>query len=175
MLAYGFVALALLLRFVQAFDGSIGWGFSPIAAALVFFGSRQPRRQMWIPLAAAIATDVALNLFRYGYATNLEFLVIWAWYAGAMFAGSLIGRRPKVLHIAAATVGSSVSFFVLSNAAVWAVYNLYPKTLEGLLASYIAALPFYRPQGDVIYAAIFFSIPAVMEALRRAPSPATPA
>jgi hypothetical protein len=167
MLAYIFIAFALLLRFVQAFDGSIGWGFSPIAAALVFFGSRQPRRQMWIPLTAAIATDVALNVFRYGFATNLEFLVIWAWYAGAMFAGSLIGRRPRFLHAAAAVVGSSVSFFILSNAATWAVYDFYPKTFAGLMASYVAAIPFYRPQGDLMYAALFFSIPVLMESLRR--------
>ena len=67
---------------MQAYDGSIGWGFSPIAAALIFFGSRQPRRQMWIPLAAAIATDVVLNVFRYGQPTDLSFVVTWAWYAG---------------------------------------------------------------------------------------------
>ena len=167
MLAYGFLAFALLLRFLQAFDGSIGWGFSPILAALVFFGSRQPRRHMWIPLAAAIATDVALNIYRYSFATNFEFLVIWAWYAAAIFGGSLMGRRPRFLHAAAAVVGSSVGFFILSNAATWAVYDLYPKTLAGLMASYVAAIPFYRPQGDLLYAAVFFTIPVLMESLRR--------
>jgi hypothetical protein len=60
-----------------------------------------------------------------------------------------------------------VSFFILSNAATWAVYDFYPKTFAGLMASYVAAIPFYRPQGDLMYAALFFSIPVLMESLRR--------
>ena len=35
---------------------------------------------------------------------------------------------------------------VISNFAVWAAWNMYPKTLAGLATAYGAALPFFRNQ-----------------------------
>ena len=39
---------------------------------------------------------------------------------------------------------ASVMFFVVTNFCVWALGSLYPKTWEGLLACYVAAIPFFQ-------------------------------
>jgi len=64
------------------------------------------------------------------------------------------------LRVGAASLVGSVSFFVVSNFAVWAVWNMYPKTLGGLGACYVAAVPFFRNAvvSDLLFAAAFFGI-----------------
>jgi len=53
-----------------------------------------------------------------------------------------------------------VSFFLISNFAVWAVWSMYPKTASGLAMSYVAGLPFFRNAvvSDLFFAAMFFGI-----------------
>lgn len=60
--------------------------------------------------------------------------------------------------ISACLIGSSLLFFTISNFGVWITGDLYPKTGEGLVACYIAALPFLRNQilGDFLYSSILF-------------------
>jgi hypothetical protein len=41
-------------------------------------------------------------------------------------------------------LGSAVGFFVVSNFAVWAIWQMYPHTAAGLAACYTVALPFFR-------------------------------
>ncbi len=54
-----------------------------------------------------------------------------------------------------AVAGSSI-FFLLSNFGVWVEGRLYPRTWDGLVACYVAGLPFYRNQlaGDLLYTAL---------------------
>ena len=56
------------------------------------------------------------------------------------------------------TLAGSVLFFVWTNFGVWAFWNLYPHTLEGLVACYTAAIPFFRNTllGDVVYSTALF-------------------
>jgi hypothetical protein len=55
----------------------------------------------------------------------------------------------------------------LSNFATWASWDLYPKTLNGLMECYVAALPFFRHAlaGDLIFAAAMFATPMALHAL----------
>ena len=73
------------------------------------------------------------------------------------------------LRVAGAALASSVSFFVVSNFAVWACWNLYPKTLAGLMTCYAAGLPFFRRgrAGDMLFTAVMFGVPAVAAMLAR--------
>ena len=41
-------------------------------------------------------------------------------------------------------VGGSVWFFITTNLAVWTILDYYPKTIEGLIACYTLALPFFK-------------------------------
>lgn len=157
MLAYLFLAFAVAVhaRFLP-----LPWSFAPVTAALLYFGARRPRREMWIPVAALAATGVYLSRSYYGYALSTDLLVTWAWYAGMVVLGGMLAKHASALRVGAASLAGSVSFFVVSNFAVWAVWNMYPKTLSGLAACYVAALPFFRSAvvSDLFFAALFFGI-----------------
>jgi hypothetical protein len=85
----------------------------------------------------------------------------WYVYAALLIPvllGRLIRNRSGVGAIVAAALASSVSFFLITNFMVWATEALYPHTLGGLAASYVAGIPFYRNQllGDAFYTVAIF-------------------
>ena len=157
MLAYIFLAFAVAVhaRFLP-----LPFSFAPVTAALLYFGARRPRHEMWIPVAALAAAGVYLSRSYYGYALSADLLVTWAWYAGMVLLGGMLAKNASALRVGAASLAGSVSFFVVSNFAVWAVWNMYPKTLGGLGACYVAAVPFFRNAvvSDLLFAAAFFGI-----------------
>jgi hypothetical protein len=57
---------------------------------------------------------------------------------------------------------------------VWAFESDYPKTLAGLYACYLAAVPFFRSMlaGDLFYLAVLFGCAAVAGQRRMAAEPA---
>ena len=73
------------------------------------------------------------------------------------------------LSLAASALAGSLSFFVVSNLAVWASWNMYPKTLSGLMTCYAAALPFFRRglKGDILFTAAVFGLPVAASAIAR--------
>jgi hypothetical protein len=164
MLAYLFVVLAVAAR-VLAGTGTLSlWGFTPVGASLLFFGSRMPRKQFWLPVALLIGSDVYLNLARYHMAITWDQAIVWAWYLVPCFIGTLLRGRIKPLFVGGSAIGSSVSFFLLSNFAVWLAGNIgYPHSLAGLGACYVAAVPFFRNDlvSSLTFSAIFFSIPVL--------------
>jgi len=165
MLAYIFVLIAVAVRFMPH-----PWTFTPVAAALLYFGARGSRRQLWVPLALLAASDVVLTKFVYGYSFSWDHFVTWAWYAAILWLGANL-RKNTGLHeakdwarVGVASLASSVSFFVASNFAVWACWNMYPKTFSGLMTCYTAALPFFRHgvEGDLLFTALMFALPAAV-------------
>lgn len=163
-------AYILLLAVVVARIVFRPLAFAPVAPALLFFGAYMPRKCMWVPLALLAATDVYLTRTG-GYPFTADTLVTWAWYAAVLWAGSaLLKDRVRPLRVAASTMTASIAFFVVSNFAVWAVWNMYPKTLTGLAACYVAAIPFFRNQfaSDLLFAAVMFAVPAALHLLRPA-------
>ncbi|HVP43309.1 MAG TPA: DUF6580 family putative transport protein [Terriglobales bacterium] len=166
MLAYVLVLAVIVARIVFR-----PLAFAPVGPALLFFGAYMPRRWMWVPLALLAATDVYLTRSSYGYPFTADILVTWAWYALVLWAGgALLKGRVRPLPVAGVTVAAAVAFFAISNFAVWAVWNMYPKTLGGLAACYVAALPFFRNQfvSDLLFAAVMFAVPLALPALRPA-------
>jgi len=159
MLAYLFVVLAVAVRFLPH-----PWHFTPVAACLLFFGAYGSRRQAWFPVALLAASDVILSKFVYHYPVSWDLLVTWAWYAAVLVLGTGLGRRLKPAWIVGSALASSVSFFLVSNFAVWAAYTMYPKTFSGLMACYLAAVPYFRGTltGDLVFTAVLFSIPAAI-------------
>ena len=160
MLGYLFVLLAVAVRFLPH-----PWGFTPIAAALLFFGARGSRRQMWIPLALLAAADVILTKFVYSYIFSWDHYVTIAWYASILWLGTTLRERQRPLPVVGAALTSSLSFFLISNFAVWAAWaDLYPRTFNGLLTCYAAGLPFFRraTEGDLLFTAAMFLTPVAL-------------
>ena len=163
MLAYIFVIFAIGVRFMPH-----PWAFTPLAASLLFFGSRGSRRQMWVPLVLLAVTDVILTRFVYAYAFTVEHLASWVFYAAVLWLGTRLGRNPRPVPVIGAALASSVSFFLISNFSSWASWtDMYPRTLSGLMAAYAAGLPFFRRsvEGDLLFTAAMFATPMVLSAI----------
>ena len=167
MLAYLFIVVALLFRALNVSGLPIHLlNFTPVAAALLFFGARQPRKRIWIPVGLLALSDVLLNL-HYGYKFTPDFFVTIAWYAAiALLGNALLNKDSKPLRIGAASLLASISFFLLSNFMVWMVWDMYSKSFRGLLTCYTAGLPFFRNTvtGDLVFSAAFFGIAYLVKA-----------
>src|SRR5206468_10233509 len=76
-------------------------------------------------------------------------------------------RRRSALRVAGVAIASSILFFVITNFGMWLFSGFYPRTLAGLEACYIAAIPFFQNTvaGDLFYAGLLFGGFKVAEVL----------
>ena len=164
MLPYLFVIFAALFRFLPH-----QYGFTPVIASLLFFGARGSRKQMWLPVALLIASDLLLNKFVYAYPLAADQYISWAWYAAVIWLGTTLKDRTSPIRVLGTALASSVSFFLISNFGVWAAYATYPKTWAGLMTCYAAGVPFFRRglAGDLLFSAVLFGLPVVAAAVSR--------
>lgn len=173
MLAYIFVILAAAFRFAPALHLS-PFHLTPVGAALLFFGARRRRREVWFPVLVFTLGDVLLNRFVYDQAFHADQLINTAWYAAAVVIGYYLARTVTAPRVAGAALSASITFYLVSNFGVWLGYDMYPKTWQGLLACYAAAVPFFRNTvvSDLLFSAVLFSIPVALAALRHQDKPA---
>jgi len=166
MLAYVYVIVAVLMRIPSV---PHPWGFTPVTAALLYFGARGSRRNMWLPLALFTTADVVISKFYYHYPLSWDLLLTWAWYAAMLWFGTALRENSKPLRVFGAALTGSVTFFLVSNFGVWAAYNTYPKTIAGLVTCYVAGIPFFRQglEGDLLFSAVMFGLPVAAAAIAR--------
>ena len=69
--------------------------FTPVGAALLFFGARAPRRRLWIPLVLLAASDVVLTTLVYNYPFSWDHFVTWAWYAAMLWLGTSLDKMQQ--------------------------------------------------------------------------------
>lgn len=150
--------------------------FTPVAALALFAGAHFERRLLAFaaPLAAMLLSDFALQLMT-GYGWHSTMWAVYLSFAATVAVGFALQSRRRPGPVAAAALGSSVLFFVVTNFAVWAEGLLYPLTAAGLATCYVEAIPFFSwtLAGDLFYVAVMFGLFAF--ASRRLPDPATPA
>lgn len=84
--------------------------------------------------------------------------VVYAAMAIPVVVGWRLRDSEKKSLVLGGAVGSSFSFFLVTNFAVWFQGTLYPKTASGLAACYIAGLPFLKNQlaGDLFFGVLLF-------------------
>jgi hypothetical protein len=172
MIAYLLLLVAVLTRVMP----HAGWmNFTAVGGALLYFGARRPWREMAAPLAVLITTDYYLTTFSYHYSFHwAAYVTTWAWYAAALALGwILLSGRTTWARVAAGAILGPTSFFIVSNYAVWASSGMYPHTLGGLGACYLAAVPFYR--NDLLSTTIVLGLAFGVPALVRRMQPQTPA
>jgi hypothetical protein len=143
--------------------------FTPIAAMGLFSGAYLGRR--WLafaaPFGAMLLSDLVLGFYP-------ELAFVYLSVAATVLIGWRIARRKTLFRVASATLAASVLFYLVTNFGVWLVMDYYPKTVAGLLACYVAAIPFFQNTvaGDLFYTALLFGGFALLErgvpALRRA-------
>ena len=129
--------------------------FTAMGAITLFSGAYFSRR-IWgfgVPLAAMLVSDAVL-----GFSSDLP--VVYATFAVIAGLGLLLrDKRTQVAPVAAAAVAASTLFYLTTNFAVWAMSGMYPTTPAGLVACYVAAIPFFGPTlaGDLFYTAVLFT------------------
>jgi hypothetical protein len=173
MLAYLFVVIAIVFRFlIPTHLLGIPFHFVPLTAALLFFGAKMSRRQMWIPLALFAASDVLLNRFIYHWPFSAYTCISWVWYAAALGIGMMLRKNDNLVRVAGASLAGSVSFFLISNLGSFFFLDMYSKTWSGLVECYTLAIPFFRTTlvSDMVFSLAFFSIPVALELLNRKPA-----
>jgi hypothetical protein len=154
--------------------------FAPMTALALFAGAYVSRRWLafLVPLVAMLVGDCCLELatrwaHAYGAANWLAgthgfYSSMWTTYLAFVLVvaiGCWLGRRAGVLRIGIATFASSLTFFIVTNFAVWATESLYPHTLSGLVNCYFVALPFFGNTvgSDAIFVSILFGGLALLE------------
>jgi hypothetical protein len=136
------------------------WNLTAVGAVCLFGGAYFQRRwaSFVVPLAALALSDLLLQAFVYpGHGPNYFKYVC---FALTVPLGLAIRGRPTVLPVTSAAAGSAVLFFLLSNFEVWLSGHgvTYPRSLAGLIACYVAAIPFGLNMlyGNLLFSALLF-------------------
>jgi hypothetical protein len=135
---------------------------TPLTALALFGGACFTDRRLAfaLPLLALAVSDLALAAIGGWQAMIVDAHVEVQYLAFALVAmlGFALRGRRSLAAVAGGTLLGSSLFFAVSNFGVWALGSMYPKTGEGLLACYVAGIPFFRNAlaGDFLYAALLF-------------------
>lgn len=126
--------------------------FAPIGAIAIFSGLYLPKKwAIILPLAAMIFSDIFIGFYSWPIMLSV--------YGGFIIMG-LIGlwvrKNKKLSTVLGGTILGSVIFYLVTNFSVWAFGSLYAHNLNGLLASYTMAIPFFRNSllGDLFYTGV---------------------
>lgn len=138
--------------------------FSPVEAIALFGGAyfASKRWAALVPLVGLFVSDLVLARLNGGlYASWFGSAGIWLVYLCIALTTVLgFGLRGKVsgARVLGYSLLGSVLFFVVTNFGAWLTDPMYPKTLAGLLAAYVAGVPFFQWTllGTLFYAAILF-------------------
>ncbi len=138
--------------------------FSPIEAVALFGGAYFAKRHwaLLVPLLALLASDLVLGALNGGlyrdYLFSAGYLMVYVCIALSTVLG--FGLRGKVTggRVLAYSLAGSMLFFVVTNFGAWLSDPFYPKTAAGLVAAYVAGVPFFQwtVLGTLFYAALLF-------------------
>ncbi len=125
-----------------------------VGGLAIFSGARlETKKAVVVTMGTMLLSDIVLGFHS----------VMWATYGSLLLAvllGKLVQNKRSIGWIVGATLTSSILFYLITNFAVWFIPgSMYPKTLNGLVESYVMALPFFRNSviGDLGYSIMFFS------------------
>ena len=110
-------------------------GVSVLVMAALLLG-----RDIGFALLGYAPTGGGLASFSAGWTNSLCFVLVGLW--GLLAAQSFKGRAWPCW--AWGSTGAAVLFFISSNFFVWWGGLMYPPTLQGLWACYVAGLPFFH-------------------------------
>ncbi|MGH8182856.1 MAG: DUF6580 family putative transport protein [Rhodanobacteraceae bacterium] len=161
----GMVAFTVLYRLLVHYAaGALPWNFTPVEAMALFGGAYFASRGLAvaIPLIAMACAD-AVIAFALPHAELSQWLmmvpVIYGCIALTAVGGFALRGRVRIWNTLVAAVAGATGFFVVTNFFTWALTTMYPHTLAGLGACYVAAWPFYQHgtlPGTLLWSALLF-------------------
>ncbi|MFU8858856.1 MAG: DUF6580 family putative transport protein [Cyclonatronaceae bacterium] len=142
------IAGAALIRFLPHPPN-----FVPIAAMALFGAAffRDKRMAFLIPISAMLLSDLILGF-------HSTMLFVYLSFAAIVGLGFLLRNRVNFFTVTGASLGASTLFFLVTNFGAWLGNPMYPQTAEGLIASYVAGIPFfhYTVAGDLFFCGVLF-------------------
>ena len=114
------------------------YNFSPMLAVGIFSGFYF--RQIYLSLFVVIFSMFIGDLFL-GFHSTMFFTYISL--TAAVFIGLFV-KQFKFAEILLSGLASSVCFFIITNFGAWLTLEMYAKNFEGLLQSYVMAIPFFH-------------------------------
>jgi len=144
------------------------YNFAPIGAMSLFGAAYFSNKKLAfiLPLLAFFVSDLLVNNILYAdYYTG--FVLIspgFYWTYGAMiaivFAGILILKKINIQRVIGGAISASVLFFIISNFGVWLTSPAYDISLQGFIACYTMAIPFFHMSvvGDLFYCGVLFGL-----------------
>ena len=157
LLALVLIVLAAALRIAPH-----PWNFTPVGGMALFSGAvlRDRRLAFLFPLLALFLGDLFIGFHKLIPLVYASFLINVA-------IGFWLRDHRTVGRISLATVLGAVQFFIVVDLGVWAFESTYPHTREGLVACYVAAVPFLWNMlaSDALYGALLFGGYALAERL----------
>ncbi|MAV14091.1 MAG: hypothetical protein CMC28_04120 [Flavobacteriaceae bacterium] len=135
-LIIGLIVFAILTRLIPHPPN-----FAPVTAIALFsaINFNNNLLKFFIPLISLIIFDLMIGFSLINIFVYLSFIVI-----------VLVGNHFKKIKLKSILI-SSVVFFIISNFGVWIIG--YPKTVNGIIMCYTAAIPFFINTilGDLFY------------------------
>ena len=128
--------------------------FTPIGAIMLFGGFYFSRKAGWLMfLPVLLVSDALLGFYDWRLMA-----VVYGSFLVMGLLGTTLRKNYSYRSAVVRVIGGSVSFFAITNFAVWAFSSWYPHTVAGLLTCYELALPFFRSSlsGDIFFGAAIF-------------------
>jgi len=136
------------------------WNFTPIGAMALFGGAQfvSKRTAFLFPLTALFLGDLVLGLHQL-----MPF--VYGCFALTVCLGFWVRHQRNAGRIVAASLVSSLLFFLVTNFGVWAFLGTYSMNGTGLIECYLAGVPFLRNGlfGDLFYSGMLFGGLALLE------------
>ncbi len=149
LIAIILVALAISTRLLPHPDN-----FTAVGASALFAGVYLRKKYtLWLPLIIMIISDAIIGFH------NLIFFT-WGSFVLIGVIGLWIRKNKNILNVIFGTVTGSLTFFFITNFAVWAFTPMYAKTSAGLMQCFIMGLSFFRNtiMGDLFYVGVLFGV-----------------
>lgn len=143
------VVLSVVLRLLPTWPN-----FTPLAAMALFAGAYVRRKDVAIglPVIAMLLSDLIIGFHQ-------TMLAVYGSLVLVVVIGFVLRQGVGPVRLITASLCASVTFFLITNFAVWLSGMVgYPMTLDGLIQCYMAGIPFFRNTllGDLFYTTVFF-------------------
>jgi hypothetical protein len=134
--------------------------FTAVGAMALFGGAyfSEKKFAFIVPLAAMLISDLIIGFHNGMLSVYLSFVLI-------VGIGILLSQKIKFKNVVAASLLSSVLFFILTNFQMWIQSPLYAKDISGLITCYVAAIPFFHHTvlGDLFFVGTLFGLFAAIQ------------
>ena len=155
----GLIVLAALTRLLPHPPN-----FSPVEAIALFGGAYFLSRSaaIIVPLVGMFLSDLVLGFVNGGtyfeYFTHAGFWLVYACIALTTLMGFNLRGRVSGARVLGYSLAGSVLFFLVTNFGTWATGTMYPHNAQGLMAAYVAGIPFFQwtVLGTLFYSAVLF-------------------